>query len=54
VINDTNLTTQQHEDLETARTSLNRMIDIIERLRKVDDRVVTYVGETRMIDLPTD
>ncbi|MEQ1574542.1 MAG: histidine kinase dimerization/phospho-acceptor domain-containing protein, partial [Vicinamibacterales bacterium] len=51
VINEPELAPQHRADLGDCRVALDRMIEIIERLRTVDDRVVPYVGETRMIDL---
>ena len=51
-IKEPELLPQHREDLGSCRVALDRMIDIIERLRKVDDHVVPYVGDLRMIDLP--
>lgn len=55
----------QHDDapkamsdaLSDCRKDLQRVIDVVERLRRVEDRVVPYIGETTMIalsDPPTD
>jgi CheY-like chemotaxis protein len=45
------------EALADCRKDLLRVIDVVERLRRVEDRVVPYIGETTMIaldDEPTD
>lgn len=40
------------EQLDACRGELQRITEILERLKAVDDKVVPYVGDARMIDLP--
>lgn len=40
------------EELVACRNELLRIVEILERLRVVEDRVVPYLGDATMIDLP--
>jgi DNA-binding response OmpR family regulator len=46
------LSTQVQGDLGECRAELLRIVEILERLRVVEDRVVPYLGDAKMIDLP--
>lgn len=52
IVDDKELPPKLRRVLDGCRLDVLRVMDVVQRLKKVEDRVVPYIGDVTMIDLP--